>query len=284
MAWTTLVSALELSRHLGDPGWIVYDCTHDLMKPAFGPETYAAGHIPGAIFVSVDDDLSSAKNGRNGRHPMPAPEAFAQVLGRTGFDGSQQVVIYDGQGGMPSSRLWWMLRWMGHDAVALLDGGFKGWVAAGHPVSTDVPKPVARTFVPSVREAMRVDAAFVAGQVGGSAIRLVDARAADRYRGENEVIDPKAGHIPGALNRPWGQNLGADGRFKPAGVLREEFTALFAGYGASETVHSCGSGVSACHNLLAMEIAGLAGARLYPGSWSEWIADPARPIATGPNP
>jgi thiosulfate/3-mercaptopyruvate sulfurtransferase len=283
MTFTTLVSTAELAQHLDDPHWIVFDCTHDLMKPTFGRESYARAHLPGAIFLSVDDDLSTAKTGKNGRHPLPSAEAFAANLGALGFDGSQQVVAYDAQGGMPASRLWWMLRWLGHDAVALLDGGMGAWTRERRPVTPAVPSRKPARFTPRPR-AMLVDAATVLAQLRQSAYQLVDARAADRYRGENEVIDPVAGHIPGALNRFWGQNLGADGRFKPAATLREEFEALLGERAPQSVIHSCGSGVSACHNLLAMEIAGLPGALLYSGSWSEWIADPSRPIATGAAP
>lgn len=283
MPHTTLVTVAELAQHLDDPQWIVFDCSHDLMKPTFGRESYAKGHIPGAIFLSNDDDLAGPKNGRNGRHPLPTPEGFAAKLGGLGFDGTQQVVAYDGQGGMPSSRLWWMLRWLGHDAVALLDGGLAAWTKAGHSLSQEVPRrPIAR-FAPTLREGMLVSVGYVQSQLGGKEVTVLDARAADRYRGENEVIDPVAGHIPGALNRAWGLNL-QDGRFKSAEALRSEFKALLGNRKPAQIIHSCGSGVSACHNLLAMEIAGLSGGRLYGGSWSEWIADPSRPIATGPNP
>lgn len=282
MAYTTLVAVADLAQHIDDPHWIVFDCSHDLMKPTFGRESYAKGHLPGAIFLSSDDDLAAPKNGKNGRHPLPTPDAFAARLAGLGFDGTQQVVAYDGQGGMPSSRLWWMLRWLGHDAVALLDGGIAAWTAAGHPLSQDVPKrPIAR-FAPNIRPSL-VDAGFVQNQLGRNDVMLLDARAADRYRGENEVIDPVAGHIPGARNRFWGLNL-QDGKFKAPEALRAEFQALLGTHRPEQIVHSCGSGVSACHNLLAMEIAGLGGGRLYGGSWSEWIADPTRPIATGPNP
>lgn len=284
MPHSTLVSVAELARHLDDPQWIVFDCSHDLMKPAFGRESYARGHIPGAIFLSNDDDLAGPKNGRNGRHPLPTADGFAAKLSGLGFDGTQQVVAYDGQGGMPSSRLWWMLRWLGHDAVALLDGGLGAWTAAGQPVTQQTPpkRPIAR-FVPALRPGTLVSAGYVQSQLGSREIAVLDARAADRYRGENEVIDPVAGHIPGALNRFWGLNL-QDGKFKPAEALRKEFQALLGARAPAQIVHSCGSGVSACHNLLAMEIAGLGGGRLYGGSWSEWIADPSRPIATGPDP
>ena len=281
MAFTTLVATGDLRAHLGDPSWLIFDCTHDLMNPSAGLEAYAKGHVPGAIFLSVDHDLAAPKDGSNGRHPLPTAQWFAEKLGRVGFDGTQQIVAYDAQGGMPSSRLWWMLRWLGHEAVALLDGGFAAWSREGHPISTSARQPTPRRFVPRIRDDRKVDASFLVGQLGKSAFQLVDARAADRYRGENESIDPIAGHIPGALNRFWSLNLGPDGKFKSGAALAAEFRSLLGARDPTSVVHSCGSGVSACHNLLAMEIAGLPGALLYPGSWSEWIADPRSPIATG---
>lgn len=284
MAFTTLVGTNELRQHLDDPSWLVFDCTYDLMNPTAGTTAYARGHIPGAVFLSVDDDLAAPKNGANGRHPLPSAATFAERLGRAGFDGSQQVVAYDAQGCMPASRLWWMLRWLGHDAVAVLDGGFGAWSREGLPTSQAIPQRTPKQFTPRIRDAMRVGAEQLMQDRGKAMFQVVDARAADRYRGENEVVDPMAGHIPGALNRFWGLNLGPDGRYKSSAILATEFTALLGNRLASAVVHSCGSGVSACHNLLAMEIAGLTGAKLYPGSWSEWIANKERPIATGPQP
>jgi thiosulfate/3-mercaptopyruvate sulfurtransferase len=233
--------------------------------------------------MHLDRDLSGAPNGKNGRHPLPDPEAFARKLGEAGVDASKQVVAYDSQGGMFAARLWWMLRfWLGHEAATVLDGGWVRWLAQGRPQSSDLPPLMPTRFAGRARPA--VNTAYVLAHMHRPGMPLVDARASDRYRGENETLDPVAGHIPGALNRPFRDNLGADGSFKPADQLRLEFQALLGEARPGEVVHQCGSGVTACHNLLAMEIAGLPGSRLYPGSWSEWCADPTRPVKTGPTP
>ncbi len=274
---TTLVDGATLAARLGDPAWVVVDCRHDLADPAAGEAAYARGHIPGAVFLHLDRDLSSAKNGRNGRHPLPHIATLAAALGRAGIGPGVQVVAYDDCGGMMAGRLWWLLRWLGHEAVALLDGGLSAWTAAGGALSAEMPEPAARTFTPAPRDWV-LDADQVQAGLGRPDRIIVDARAPDRFRGENESIDPVGGHIPGARNRFFRDNLGPDGRFKPADQLRQEWTEALAGFAPEQVVHQCGSGVSACHNLLAMEIAGLPGARLYAGSWSEWCADPARPV------
>lgn len=279
--YTTLISARELAAHLEDERFAIIDVRHDLAQPeAWGEAQYRSAHIPGALFAHIDRDLSAPKTGRNGRHPLPAPEVAAALFGRLGIDASHQVIAYDQGSGMYASRLWWMLRWLGHDAVAVLDGGFDRWVKEGLPVTPTVPHVHEVNFV-ARPVACAVDAATVQANLDGGAMVLIDARAPERYRGEVEPLDPTAGHIPGALNRPYPNNLGPDGTFKPAAVLRGEFEALLQGSAGPVVVHQCGSGVSACHNVLAMEVAGLPGTRLYPGSWSEWCADPARPIARG---
>ncbi len=275
---TTLVEAATLASHLGDPAWVVVDCRHDLANPAAGEAAYAQGHIPGAVFLHLDRDLSGPKSGRNGRHPLPEVAALAATLGRVGIGSGIQVVAYDDCGGMMAGRLWWLLRWLGHEAVALLDGGLPAWAAAGGALTAELPYPAARTFTPMPRDWV-VSAAEVLDGLGRPGRIIVDARAPDRFRGENETIDPVGGHIPGARNRFFRDNLGSDGRFKPAEQLRQEWAETLAGFAPEAVVHQCGSGVSACHNLLAMEIAGLPGSRLYAGSWSEWCADPARPVA-----
>ena len=274
---TTLVDGATLAARLGDPAWVVVDCRHDLADPAAGETAYARGHIPGAVFLHLDRDLSSAKNGRNGRHPLPDIATLAAALGRAGIGPGVQVVAYDDCGGMMAGRLWWLLRWLGHEAVALLDGGLSAWTAAGGALSAEMPEPAARPFTPAPRDWVLGADQVLAG-LGRPDRVIVDARAPDRFRGENESIDPVGGHIPGARNRFFRDNLGPDGRFKPADQLRQEWTEALAGFAPEQVVHQCGSGVSACHNLLAMEIAGLPGARLYAGSWSEWCADPARPV------
>ena len=230
--------------------------------------------------MHLDRDLSAAKTGRNGRHPLPTPEAAARVFGRLGIDATKQVVAYDQRDGMFASRIWWMLRWLGHDKAAVLDGGFDKWQREGRPTATDasVPRPV--MFKPAhVRPT--VGATGVAESLPRHALLLLDARAAERYRGDVEPIDAVAGHIPGALNRPYARNTHADGTFRPARELRSEFDAMLHGRDASDVVHYCGSGVSACHNVLAMAVAGYPLTRLFPGSWSEWSSDPARPVAKG---
>ncbi|HET9554792.1 MAG TPA: sulfurtransferase, partial [Anaeromyxobacteraceae bacterium] len=266
MAHTTLVDGETLARHLGDPGWIVFDCRHELAAPARGRTEYLAAHVPGARFLHLDEDLSGPRTGRNGRHPLPDPEAFRATLQRAGVGDAAQVIAYDDQGGMVAARLWWMLRWMGHPAVAVLDGGWGRWRAEGRPTTTELPAPRPATLRGAPSPAATVDASFVLAHLGDPAVVVLDARGADRHRGENETIDPVAGRIPGSRNRPWAENLTPDGRFKPAAALARELAEVLRGAAPVQVVASCGSGVSACHDLLAMEVAGLGGARLYPGS------------------
>jgi thiosulfate/3-mercaptopyruvate sulfurtransferase len=276
-----LVTAEELIAHVGDPNWRVFDCRHDLGNTEYGAAAYAKGHIPGALFLHLDRDLSGEKTGRNGRHPLPDPAAFARRMGECGVGPDTQVVAYDNEGGIFASRLWWMLRWLGHDKVALLDGGLPGWRRAKQVLVTDVPNVTATTFVPRPQP-LTVDAGYVLAKLNAPDVLVVDARAPERFSGAEETLDPVGGHIPGAANRFYFENLDDAGcYFKPADELRAEFSALLGGRDPDKVVQQCGSGVTACHNLLAMEIAGLKGSRLYPGSWSEWCADPARPIATG---
>lgn len=278
MDYETLITPAALSERLADPQVVVFDCRHDLMKPGAGEQAYTQGHIPGAIFADSDRDLAGSKTGRNGRHPLPSPEAFMQWLGRCGVDATKQVVAYDNVGSASACRLWWMMRWLGHRRVAVLDGGWEGWTQAGLPVSVDKPSPKPTTFKGSVQR-IAVDVEHVVRNLQSKDFVVIDARAADRFKGLTEPIDPVAGHIPGARNRLYKDNLQGNGRFKSADQLRQEFAGLLAGTAPEHIVHQCGSGVSACHNILAMEIAGLSGSRLYPGSWSEWCADPARPVA-----
>jgi len=252
------------------------------MQPvAWGGAEYAKAHVPGAQFVHLDRDLSAPKTGSNGRHPLPTPEAAAALFARLGIDEHKQVVAYDQDNGMYVARLWWMLRWLGHDAVAVLDGGFAKWSKEGREMTADVPEAHASSFGIH-RVTPTVSASGVRASLHRHTLFLMDARAPERFRGDVEPLDPVAGHIPGARNRPFAQNLDADGTFKHPAFLRAEFTALLDGASHETVVHSCGSGVSACHNILAMEIAGMPGTRLYPGSWSEWCADPMRPIERGP--
>lgn len=281
MAFTTLVGTEILASHLEDARWVVLDCRHELADPGRGRADYLAGHVPGARFLHLDEDLCGPKTGANGRHPLPAPEAFRATLGRAGVSAGAQVVAYDDQGGMMAAHLWWMLRWMGHREVAVLDGGWGRWIAEGRPRTAEVPPPGRATFVGAPDPAATVDAAFVRAHLGDPAVVVLDARAPDRYRGQNETIDPVGGRIPGARNRFHRDNLAEDGRLKPPDALARELRAAIGAADPGQVVHSCGSGVSACLNLLAMEVACLPGGRLYPGSWSEWSADPARPVERG---
>jgi thiosulfate/3-mercaptopyruvate sulfurtransferase len=281
MPHTALISVTDLAAHLDDAGWVVCDCRHDLADVEAGRRAYGVSHIPGARFLHLDADLSAAMTGRNGRHPMPDPERFARRAGELGIGNQSQVVAYDTSGGYYAARMWWMLRWLGHDAAAVLDGGWDAWIRAGLSVTREPPEIKPARLKPRVRTAATISAGQIAARIGKPPPLLLDARSPDRYRGENETLDPVAGHIPGALNRFFKLNLESDGRFKPPAVLQREFSSALGAVPASDVVHYCGSGVTACHNLLAMEIAGLAGSRLYPGSWSEWISDPSRPVATG---
>lgn len=273
----TLVDDAELGAHLGDPGWRVFDCRHLLSDPDAGSRAYAAGHLPGAFFLHLDRDLSGPTNGRNGRHPVPDPLHLAATLERAGVSTTTQVVAYDDSGGMFASRLWWLLRWLGHDRVAVLDGGIDRWLANGRPLTSDSPRSSPGAMTVALRDWV-VTCGEVLADLPAGRFLLLDARSPDRFRGENETLDRVGGHIPGARNRFFRDNLDANGCFRPAAELRREFQALLAGRSPQEVVMSCGSGVTACHNLLAMEIAGLPGARLYAGSWSEWSSDPARPV------
>lgn len=278
MSYTTLVDVATLQAHLDDPNWLVVDVRHQLSDTGYGERVYAESHIPGAIFLHCDRDLSGAMTGCNGRHPLPDPEKLAQRLGDIGIGATTQVVVYDDAQGMIAGRLWWLLRWLGHDAVALLDGGLQTWQAMGGAMTDVLPTLVPRVFVPLSQELL-VQADYVLERIETPHMHLVDARGPDRFRGENETIDPVGGHIPGAVNRFFKDNLLPDGRFKPAAQLRAEWLAVLAGSTPEQVIHQCGSGVSACLNMVAMEIAGLPGSRLYAGSWSEWCADPGRPIA-----
>ncbi|MBI2311973.1 MAG: sulfurtransferase [Betaproteobacteria bacterium] len=279
MPFTTLISTQELARHLDDPSWIVFDCRHDLANPGAGRRAYLGSHIPGAFFLHLDEDLSGPLTGRNGRHPLPDPRRFAARLGELGAGGAKQVAAYDAGAGMMAARLWWLLRWLGHEQVAVLDGGYARWLKEGRPETGAVPEARPCRFPGFPRSDGVADAATVARHLGNPAVRLVDARAPERFKGLEETLDPVAGHIPGAINRFFKDNLDAEGCFRAADVLRNEFQELLAGASSGQVVHYCGSGVTACHNLLAMEIAGLSGSRMYPGSWSEWCSDPSRPVA-----
>jgi thiosulfate/3-mercaptopyruvate sulfurtransferase len=288
MILTALVDTGVLARRLSDPEWIIFDCRHELADPARGRAEYAQSHIPGARFLDLDGDLSAPRTGKNGRHPLPDPEELSRRLGQAGVDSRKQVVAYDAQGGMVAARLWWLLRWLGHTQVAVLDGGLAAWERAGLPLSTESVRRTPRRFTarPDPRllaTGNEVAAAALSGALRRGQQLLVDARSADRFAGENETIDPVAGHIPDARNHPFAGNLDTQGRFHEVGQLRRAWEKTLRGVSPQQLIAMCGSGVTACHNLLALEIAGLPGARLYAGSWSEWITDPAHPVARGPD-
>ncbi|MGZ5093922.1 MAG: sulfurtransferase [Burkholderiales bacterium] len=277
--FSTLVSVEDLASHLDDADWVVCDCRHDLSNYEAGRRSFQESHIPGARFLHLDEDLSGPKTGTTGRHPLPHPRTFALRLGALGIDDTKQVVAYDASGGCYAARLWWMLRWVGHTRAAVLDGGWEAWKAAGQRIDANLPSPQPATYTLRSGGAPVVDARFVAEHLGDKRIRVLDARSPDRFRGENETLDPVGGHIPGAVNRFFRLNLAADGRFKRQEELKAAFAEVLGDSPACDVVHQCGSGVTACHNLLSMEHAGLSGSRLYPGSWSEWISDRSRPVA-----
>jgi thiosulfate/3-mercaptopyruvate sulfurtransferase len=266
---TTLVTTQQLSDNLAQ--WRVFDCRHDLMKPELGAQQYGEAHIPGALFAHMESNLSGPKSGRNGRHPLPDPAAFVAWLGKMGLRNDDQVVCYDAASGSAAARLWWMLRWVGHKNVAVLDGGIAKWLKERRPTDASVPQ-----FKPTAYSAGTASGAVNAENVLQSPL-LLDARAPVRWRGEQEPIDPVAGRIPGAKNRFNMENVQPEGTFKSKEILRKELLSVLGSEKPSDVVHYCGSGVAACHNLLAIEIAGLPGGKLYPGSCSEWIADPSRP-------
>lgn len=276
-----LVSTKDLAAHLGDPDWVVFDVRHDLGDVARGRRDYQAAHIPGAYFLHLDEDLSGEMTGSNGRHPLPDIATFAAKVSKCGVAPGRQVVIYDDAGASVAGRLWWMLHWLGHARVAILDGGFRTWVKEGLPTDALVPAAREGHFEPRPMLGAIADIHYVDAFRNSPTVRLVDARAAERFSGASETLDPVGGHIPGAMNRFWKDNLQPDGRFKSPALLKQEFLALLGDATPSLTVHQCGSGVTACHNLFAMELAGLTGSRLYPGSWSEWCADKSRPVAQG---
>jgi thiosulfate/3-mercaptopyruvate sulfurtransferase len=275
-----LLSTTTLAAQLNDANLVVVDSRHDLMNPSVGRDAYAAGHIPGAIFMSIDDDLSTKKSGANGRHPLPSTEVFAATVSTKGIGNASKVVVYDGGNAMYAGRLWWMLRWLGHTNVFVLDGGFAQWQKEGRAVETQPNTRTPASFQATIHDSMRLSADDTLAAITDPSRRILDARALERYRGDVEPVDPVAGHIPGAVNRAFGLNQ-RDGLFKPADELKREFEAILAGRAPTQLIHQCGSGVSACANMLAMEHAGLAGSKLYAGSWSEWCSDASRPVATG---
>lgn len=277
-----IVSTAQLAQHLDDPDWLVVDCRFRLPQPAAGIAAYVEAHIPGAYYAHLDDDLAGPSGDGLGRHPLPELDTVARLGAAWGLRPGRQVVAYDDAAGAIAARLWWLLRWLGHRAVAVLDGGWPQWVAERRPLSAAVPPAhPGACFTPRPAAAAWLSTRQVQDGLARGAIVLVDAREPARFRGEHEPIDPVAGHIPGALNRPFQANLTATGHWAAPAALRTRWAPLAAAGDARAIVHMCGSGVTACHNVLAMEMAGLSGSRLYVGSWSEWLRDPDRPVARG---
>ena len=284
MAFTTIISADALHDLIvANAPLLVFDCTFDLTDPARGRAVYAQGHIPGALYADLEADLSGQPDGANGRHPLPDRAAFARHMRTMGLNSGQQVIAYDGNGGHFAARLWWMLRWLGHDAVAVLDGGTAAWQAAGFTLETGATaSPEAGDFTPDApRVGAVVNAAQVLANIASGEFVMIDARDPARFRGEPHPLDTVSGHIPGARNRFLRDNFDAEGKYLSPDQLAAAFRAVLDGVPPEKAVMQCGSGVTACSNALAMEIAGLSGARLYPGSWSEWTSDPTRPVQTG---
>ncbi|NND61198.1 MAG: sulfurtransferase [Gammaproteobacteria bacterium] len=277
-----LVSTQVVAHHLDDADWVLLDCRYDLTDSDAGNNAYASAHLPGAVYADLERDLSSAPTSSSGRHPLPQPATLGARLGQWGVDKHTQLVVYDDSGGAFAARAWWLARWLGHEHVAVLDGGLRAWQRHGLPMTTTVDSRDAVAFEFDEHADWCVDVDQLQAELASGAL-LLDARSADRFMGDIEPLDSRAGHIPGAHNYPFAANLDERGHFLQAAELRACFDAASGDHNASEIICMCGSGVTACHNLLAMAIAGLPGARLYPGSWSEWCSDPDRPVATGPD-
>tara|TARA_R110000782_G_C14818323_1_gene413527 strand:+ start:1059 stop:1934 length:876 start_codon:yes stop_codon:yes gene_type:complete len=281
--FTTIISIADAAKAIAAGQCRVFDCSFDLTNPDKGRAIHATSHLPGAHYLHLDEDLAGAPSGTNGRHPLPDPLAFTTLLRSKGLNSGEQVIAYDNVGGPFAARLWWLLRWLGHENVAVMDGAAAAWQAAGYAVEqgmTAQERP-GNFEIGAIREDLTVDAALVLSAIGTGKSLLLDTRSGPRFRGEVLVMDAVAGHIPGARNRPFTDNLGTDGRFKSPELLRQELEEIIEGYAPADVILQCGSGVTACHNALSMHHAGMTGSRLYPGSWSEWVSDPARPVEVG---
>jgi thiosulfate/3-mercaptopyruvate sulfurtransferase len=278
---TTLISTETLASHLADSSWLIADCRYNLKNEDWGRAQYLSGHIPGAVFVDLAHDLAGARTGTNGRHPLPSPGTMATTFGHLGIRAGTQVVAYDQDAGPYASRLWWMLRYVGHDAVAVLDGGWAKWLREGRPARSGEEQRPAATFAPRLRADMRVTVDEAATRIGNPGVLFVDARSPERFEGQPDPLDSVSGHIPGARNRFYKNNLAEDGTMRPPDALRVDFMRVLGDRSADQAVMYCGSGITACQNLLAMEYAGLRGTKLFAGSWSEWESDPKLPVETG---
>ena len=281
MSFTTIVSTEQLARHLDDPDWIIFDCRFTLTNQEAGSQAYHTSHIPGARYAHLDIDLSGPVTEKSGRHPLPDVQQLTEKLSRWGVDSSKQVVVYDDSFGAMAVKMWWLLRWLGHENVALLDGGLPKWLKEKRPMTAQLPQILPAKFVAQLHKEIQANVAEVDNARQERCRLVIDARPEQRYTGEREPLDKVAGHIPGSVNWVFDENLDFDGTYLPAEELREAYVKLLNGVKPELVIHSCGSGVTACHNMLAMEIAGMNGGKLYAGSWSEWIADPSRPVATG---
>jgi thiosulfate/3-mercaptopyruvate sulfurtransferase len=279
MSWNTVIDASTVAEHLQDPDWVIFDCRFDLTAPEAGRQQWQESHLPGARYAHLEEDLSGPRGSGGGRHPLPDVDALAAWLGRQGVGPDTQVVAYDAGSGAMAARLWWLLRWVGHEHVAVLDGGLAGWQAVGLPLTDEAPTPKPTRFIARSGCFPRVDAEALMQSPAG--YHIVDARARERFRGEREPLDPVAGHVPGAANRPFTDNLRDDGHFKTPEQLREEWRPVLEQAGARPLVAMCGSGVTACHSVLALHYAGIEGVALYAGSWSDWVSDRSRPVETG---
>jgi thiosulfate/3-mercaptopyruvate sulfurtransferase len=284
MKYTTFIRPEDLLAYTDAPDWAIIDCRFDLQDTSAGERAYRKAHIPGAIYAHLDRDLSAPRTGINGRHPLPSIENMVAQFNQWGIGSQTQVVAYDSRGGGFAARIWWMLRYLGHDAVAILEGGFPAWERAGYPISHGKEERSPAHFKARVRPEMRIDINELHTNLGEYSGRLIDSRAPERYRGEEEPLDPVAGHIPGAINRFWAASLDEGDGLLPEETLSQSFSALLGDKEPGDLIVYCGSGVTGCFNLLVMEHMGLTGARLFPGSWSEWCADTDRPVAVGRNP
>lgn len=281
MDFTTLIEPAELAERIDDSSWVVIDCRFELADPLAGRNQYDAAHLPGARYAHLDEDLSSPVTSASGRHPLPEAERFCRRLGEWGIGDQTRVAAYDDAGGALAARLWWLLRWVGHKQVAVLNGGYGGWVAAGLPTTDETPTVRSTTHSCQPDRGAWLSAEQIKQSLATGGFTLLDARAPERYQGDVEPIDPVAGHVPGAINAPFKENLDASGRFLSSAELRNRFGAKLGDSSGEQVAHMCGSGVTACHNLLAMEVAGLPSGKLYAGSWSEWCRDKSRPVAIG---
>jgi thiosulfate/3-mercaptopyruvate sulfurtransferase len=280
MSYKTIISSDILKKNIDNKDFIIFDCRCDVKDSTYGLQAYNEGHIPNSIFVDIDADLASEKTVNSGRHPLPDPDTLSEKLSQWGFNSSKQAVVYDDAGGAFAGRMWWILRWLGHTNVAVLDGALGGWMASGGKLTQDNTIFERSVFVPNIQDAMHVSIKDVEDAQYKMDKLIVDARSKERYLGIKDPVDPIAGHIPGAISHPLGQNLDKKGHFKSVEELKHTFSKLIGEAESNDIISMCGSGITACHNILALEIAGVHGIKLYVGSWSEWIMDKSRPIAT----